>query len=59
MALYGCEVRTKGKGERRLEDLEVWCHRELLKIIWVDMVRNEEVLNLVKGRKMLILWTRI
>ena len=46
VALYGCEARTIGKGERRrLETFKVWCYRKLLKISWVDVVTNEEVLN--------------
>ena len=48
------EAWTIGKGERRkLENFKMWCYRKLLKISWIDKVKNEEVLNLVKEKRSL------
>ena len=48
IALYGCETWTTGtKERRRLEALEMWCCRKLLKIKWIDKVSNDEILTRV------------
>ena len=51
MELYGCEAWTIDKGERRLGAFKMWFYRKLLKISWVDLVTNKEVLNLVKEKR--------
>jgi hypothetical protein len=44
VALYGSEAWTIGKlGQKRLEAFETWSWRRLLKIKWMDKIRNEEV----------------
>jgi hypothetical protein len=44
MALYGSEVWAIGKiDQKRLVAFETWCWRRILKIKWMDKIRNEEV----------------
>jgi hypothetical protein len=44
VALYGSEAWTIRKVHHtRLEALETWCWRRMLKIKWTDKIRNEEV----------------
>ena len=44
--LYGCEAWNISKEmERRIEALEMWLYRRMLKISWVDHVSNEQVLQ--------------
>ena len=51
VTLYDFEAWTISKGgRRRLEALEMWYYRKLLKISWVDKATNEEVLDLVKEK---------
>jgi hypothetical protein len=43
-ALYGSEAWTTGKiDQKRLEAFETWCWRRMLKIKWMDKIRNDEV----------------
>ena len=58
VGLYGCETWTIGKVERRkLESFEQWCYRKILKIKWVDRVKNEKVLEVVGEERSL--WKKI
>ena len=42
---YGCEAWTINKEmERRIEAMEMWCYRRMLKIAWTERVSNEQVL---------------
>ncbi|CAG9828365.1 unnamed protein product [Diabrotica balteata] len=61
--LYGVEAWTLNEAFlKRLTPFEMWVYRRLLKISWVDRVRNEEVLrrlnqttqlvNIIKKRKL-------
>ena len=44
--LYGVEAWTLNDSNiKRLEAFEMWCYRRILKISWVDRVRNAEVLE--------------
>lgn len=44
--LYGCETWImKVNMMNRLEALEMWCYRRMLKISWVQRISNMEVLN--------------
>ena len=54
--LYGCETWTISRQmEQRLEALEMWCWRRLLKITWAQMISNEEVLRRMGlGRELLM-----
>lgn len=46
VATYGSETWTIGTQEkRRLESLEMWCYRKMMKISWVERVTNQEVLR--------------
>jgi hypothetical protein len=55
IALYGAETWTFQKVEQKyLEGFEVWCWRRMEKIIWTDRVRNEEVLQRIKGEKSIL-----
>ena len=53
--LYGCEAWNISKVmEKRIEALEMWFYRRMLKVSWVDHVSNELVLQRVgAGREML------
>jgi len=43
---YSCESWTLNKDlSRRINALEQWCYRRLLKIKWIDKISNEEVLR--------------
>ena len=43
--LYGCESWTIRKEERKkIDALELWCWRKLLKISWIDKITNANVL---------------
>jgi hypothetical protein len=37
--------------QKCLETFEMWCWRRMEKISWADHVRNEEVLNRVKEKR--------
>ena len=67
--MYGCEAWTISKEiENRLKATEMWFLRRMLRISYVDKIRNEEVLDragttrsLVKKNKeetSSVLWTR-
>jgi hypothetical protein len=44
VALYGSKAWTIRKiDQKRLEALETWCWRRMLKSKWTDKIRNEEV----------------
>jgi hypothetical protein len=46
MAFYGCETWTIGSSDiKRLETLEMWCYRRMMKIPWEDAVSNYEILK--------------
>ena len=53
--LYGCEAWNISKAmEKRIEALEMWFYRRMLKVSWVDRVSNEIVLQRVgAGRELL------
>jgi len=48
---YGCESWTWHKAMRmKINAFEMWCYRRILKISWMDRVKNEEVLYRVQGK---------
>jgi hypothetical protein len=52
MALYGAETWTlRAADQKCLESFENWCWRRMENISWTDRVRNEEVLEKVKGER--------
>ena len=46
VVMYGCEIWTIKKGERRRVDaFEMWCWRRLLRVPWIARRSNESVLK--------------
>ena len=42
--LYGCESWTIRKQQRKkIDALELWCWRKLLKISWIDKIREKSI----------------
>ena len=55
MVLYACETWTLTWDKRNtLEALEMWVWRRLLKISWVDHIRNEKVLRTVDEQRCIL-----
>lgn len=52
---YGCEAWTLGKAEKkRLEAMEMWIWRRMLKTSWVDRKSNDQVLREVNETRTLL-----
>jgi hypothetical protein len=52
IALYGAETWTlRAVDQKHLESFEMWCWRRMEKIIWIDHMRNEDVLLRVKEQR--------
>ena len=52
ITLYGAETWTiRAVDQKHLKSFEMWCWRRMEKIIWIDHVRNEEVLLRVKDQR--------
>jgi hypothetical protein len=52
IALYGAETWTlRAVDQKYLESFEMWCWRRIGKIIWIDRVRNEDLLLGVKEQR--------
>ena len=46
VVMYGCESRTIKKAERqRIDVLELWCWRRLLRVPWTARRSNQSILN--------------
>lgn len=57
--LYGSETWTIAKlAQKRIEAFEIWCYRKMLKIIWVDMVTNKEVLEIMAEKELCVIVSR-
>ena len=55
LVLYGSETRTMQKEDiKRLEAFEMWLWRRIMKVKWTEHKTNEEVLEMVKEKRMLI-----
>ena len=53
--LYGCEAWTVNKEmECRLEAMEMWCWRRMMKISWTERRSNESVLETIGGGRELL-----
>ena len=53
--LYDAKTRTLPKLDQKyLESFKIWCWRRMEKIIWTDLVRNEEVLHGVKEERNMV-----
>jgi hypothetical protein len=52
MLLYGSEAWTMTAAEqKRLEAMEMWCYRRMMKIKWTDRITNVEVVRRVGEMK--------
>ena len=48
--LYGCETWTIGKeDEQRIQAMEMWLYRRMLKVAWTEKKTNEEVLAMANA----------
>ena len=46
VVMYGCESRTVKKAERqRIDGLELWCWRRLLRVSWTARRSNQSILK--------------
>ena len=46
VVIYGCEICTVKKGERRrIDALELWCWRRLLRVPWTARRSNPSILK--------------
>ena len=55
VVLYGSETWTMQKEDiKRLEAFEMWLWRRIMKVKWTEHKTNEEVLEMVKEKRMLI-----
>ena len=46
VAMYGCESRTiKKAGHKRIDALELWCWRRLLRVHWTEKRSNQSILR--------------
>jgi hypothetical protein len=55
IALYGAETWTLRKVDQNyLKSFEMWRWRRMEKIIWIDRVRNEEVLHRVNEERTIV-----
>ena len=51
---YGAETWTISRAmNKRLEAFEMWCYRRMLRISYIEHKKNEEVLNMMKTRRLL------
>ena len=59
--LYGCEAWTISKEmEKRLEAMEMWCLRRMLRVSWTERRSNTNILEIIGGRRELLstIWKR-
>ena len=53
--LYGCETWTMSTtDEKKIEAVEMWCHRRMLKLSWTERKTNEEVLQMASAERNMI-----
>lgn len=53
--LYGCESSViNGADKKRLEVVEMWFWRKMLRIKWTNKTRNENILNKTMERRTLV-----
>ena len=53
--LYGCETWTMSTtDEKKMEAVEMWCHRRMLKLSWTERKTNEEVLQMASADRNII-----
>ena len=50
--LYGCEAWTVSKEmEMRLDAMEMWCWRRMLRVTWTERRSNVNILETIGGRR--------
>ena len=53
--LYGYETWTMSTtDEKKIEAVEMWCHRRMLKLPWTERKANEEVLQMASAERNII-----
>ena len=45
VVIYGCESWTVKKAEHRIDALELWCWRRLLRVPWTARRSNQSILK--------------
>lgn len=54
--IYGCETWTiNGQDNKKLEIMEMWTWRSLLKVIWTERKSNVDELNVQVEKKRILL----
>ena len=57
--LYGCEAWTLSREmERRLEAMEMWCWRRMLKVGWTERRSNENILETIGSEREMLKMVR-
>ena len=55
VALYGSETGTLGKNEEKIINaFEKWRWRKMLKLKWIDRIKNDEVFQRAKEERLLL-----
>ena len=50
VVVYGCESWTVKTGERRrIDAIELWCWRRLLRVPWTEKTSNKSILKISPG----------
>ena len=53
--VYGCETWTVSKVmERKLEAMEMWCWRRMLRVSWTERRTNVNILEAIGSRRELL-----
>ena len=53
--LYGCETWTMSTtDEKKIEAVEMWCYRRMLKLSWTQRKTNKEVLEMASAERNMI-----
>ena len=48
VVMYGCESWTMKKAERRIDAIELWCWRRLLRVPWTARRSNQSILKEIR-----------
>ena len=57
--LYGCESWTISSScKKKLDALEMWCYRKMMRVSWVKKISHERLLNMVSRERRLLVAIR-
>ena len=57
--LYGCESWTISSScRKKLEAVEMWCYRRMMRMSWVKRISNEQILEMVGMERSLVMTIR-